>query len=72
MKTLEKVGLLDDSTRKQFHFSEITVGPKRSQKKQDLEAQCQLWTNPSMETKSMNERVYRVRVSQIVWLRLCF
>ena len=62
--SLKKVALLDDASRKHFCLACITVGPKRSQKSQELQDHCQEWDNPSFcAAKTANERVYRIKVT---------
>ena len=67
--SLKKVALLDDTSRKHFCLASITVGPKRSQKSQELPAECQEWNNANFTTnKTSNERVYRIKVRVMLTL----
>lgn len=59
---LHAVGLLDDANRSYFHISSISVGPKKTQKYQNLENHCQEWINPDVSNKGQGEYVYRVKV----------
>ncbi|XP_070187827.1 probable helicase with zinc finger domain isoform X2 [Littorina saxatilis] len=59
---LHAVGLLDDANRSYFHISSISVGPKKTQKYQNLETHCQEWTNQDTASKGQGEYVYRVKI----------
>ena len=59
---LHAVGLLDDANRTYFHISSISVGPKKTQKYQNLETHCQEWMNQDTASKGQGEYVYRVKV----------
>jgi hypothetical protein len=62
---MHAVGLWDDANRTYFHISSISVGPKKTQKYQNLENHCQEWVNPDVGNKGQGEYVYRVKVSWI-------
>lgn len=55
--------MLDDTNRTYFYIASISVGPKKTQKYQNLETHCQEWVNPDYTTRHMGEYVYRVKVS---------
>ncbi|PVD39317.1 hypothetical protein C0Q70_01946 [Pomacea canaliculata] len=66
---LHGVALLDDVNRSYFHISSISVGPKKTQKYQNLETHCQEWINQDAVSKSQDninksqgEYVYRVKI----------
>ncbi|XP_046366711.2 probable helicase with zinc finger domain isoform X1 [Haliotis rufescens] len=59
---LHSVALLDDVNRSYFYISSISVGPKKTQKYQNLEHQCQEWINQDTANKGHGEYVYRVKV----------
>ncbi|KAK7502369.1 hypothetical protein BaRGS_00006322, partial [Batillaria attramentaria] len=59
---LHSVALLDDAYRSYFHISSISVGPKKTQKYQNLENHCQEWINQDTANKSQGEYVYRVKI----------
>ena len=55
--------LLDDATRRHFYIASITIGPKRSQKIQKIDEECQEWLNPYFASGQTNsEKVYRIKV----------
>ncbi|XP_041363275.1 probable helicase with zinc finger domain [Gigantopelta aegis] len=59
---LHSVALLDDTNRSYFYVSSISVGPKKTQKYQNLENQCQEWINQDTHAKGHGEYVYRIKV----------
>ncbi|KAH9492798.1 hypothetical protein Btru_024739, partial [Bulinus truncatus] len=59
---LHFVALMSDTNRSYFHISSISVGPRKTQKYQNLENQCQEWANQDTQSKSQGEYVYRVKV----------
>lgn len=59
---LHCVALLDDANRSYFHISSISVGPKKTQKYQNLETHCQEWINQDTANKGQGEFVYRVKI----------
>jgi hypothetical protein len=69
---LHRAVLLEQESRKYFHISSVSVGPKRSQRQQTLHDMCQHWQNPatanSATTAAANataaEKVYRIKVRQ--------
>ena len=66
---LHAVGLLDAANRSYFHISSISVGPKKTQKYQNLENHCQEWVNQDTASKGQGEYVYRVKVSETSLIR---
>lgn len=62
-RTLHRVTLLDDTNRTYFYMASISVGPKKTQKYQNLENLCQEWINPDYNTRGTGgEYVYRIKV----------
>ncbi|XP_060071826.1 probable helicase with zinc finger domain [Ylistrum balloti] len=61
-RSLHIVALLDDTYRTYFHIASISVGPKKTQKYQNLETHCQEWENPEYPNISLGEYVYRIKV----------
>ncbi|XP_062616187.1 probable helicase with zinc finger domain isoform X1 [Saccostrea cucullata] len=61
-RSLHRVTLLDDTNRTYFYIASISVGPKKTQKYQNLETHCQEWVNPDYTTRHTGEYVYRVKV----------
>ncbi|OWF45624.1 helicase with zinc finger domain [Mizuhopecten yessoensis] len=61
-RSLHIVALLDDTYRTYFHIASISVGPKKTQKYQNLETHCQEWVNPEYPNVTLGEYVYRVKV----------
>ncbi|KAI8742129.1 helicase with zinc finger domain [Biomphalaria glabrata] len=59
---LHFVALMSDTNRSYFHISSISVGPRKTQKYQNLENQCQEWANQDTQSKGQGEYVYRVKV----------
>ncbi|XP_055954783.1 probable helicase with zinc finger domain [Patella vulgata] len=59
---LHNVCLLDDVNKSYFCISSISVGPKKTQKYQNLENNCQEWTNQDVSVKAHGECVYRIKV----------
>ncbi|XP_012946925.1 probable helicase with zinc finger domain [Aplysia californica] len=59
---LHCVALMMDTHRSYFHISSISVGPRKTQKYQNLENQCQEWINQDTLSKGQGEFVYRVKV----------
>ncbi|XP_059155156.1 probable helicase with zinc finger domain [Physella acuta] len=59
---LHCVALMSDTNRSYFHVSSISVGPRKTQKYQNLEPQCQEWVNQDTQSKGQGEYVYRVKV----------
>ncbi|XP_033744648.1 probable helicase with zinc finger domain [Pecten maximus] len=61
-RSLHIVALLDDTYRTYFHIASISVGPKKTQKYQNLETLCQEWENPEYPNIPLGEYVYRIKV----------
>ena len=59
---LHCVALMLDTNRSYFHVSSISVGPRKTQKYQNLENMCQEWVNQDIQGKGQGEYVYRVKV----------
>ena len=65
---LHSVILLDDSSRLFFRISSISVGPRKSQKHQNIENPCQEWVNyeayqmKNISSANAVENVYRIKV----------
>ena len=59
---LHRVTLLDDTNRIYFYIASVSVGPKKTQKYQNIENNCQEWVSPDYN-KSAAEHVYRIKVS---------
>ncbi|XP_076449410.1 putative helicase with zinc finger domain [Babylonia areolata] len=59
---MHAVGLMDAANRTYFHISSISVGPKKTQKYQNLENHCQEWVNQDTANKGQGEYVYRVKI----------
>ncbi|GFS08344.1 helicase with zinc finger domain 2 [Elysia marginata] len=59
---LHCVALMLDTNRSYFHISSISVGPRKTQKYQNLENMCQEWVNQDTHSKGQGEYVYRVKV----------
>lgn len=57
-----RVVLLDEAVSNYFYISSISVGPKKTQKYQNLENHCQEWKNPEITINRPGEYVYRVKV----------
>ena len=57
-----RVVLLDEAGSNYFYISSISVGPKKTQKYQNLENSCQEWKNPDITINRPGEYVYRVKV----------
>jgi len=63
------VVLLDEAVSNYFYVSSISVGPKKTQKYQNLETHCQEWKNPEITINRPGEYVYRVKVSvDVLWI----
>lgn len=60
--SLHCVALMQDTNRSYFHISSISVGPRKTQKYQNLENMCQEWVNQDIHSKGQGEYVYRVKV----------
>ncbi|XP_052069643.1 probable helicase with zinc finger domain [Mytilus californianus] len=58
---LHRVTLLDDTNRIYFYIASVSVGPKKTQKYQNIENNCQEWVSPDYN-KSAAEHVYRIKV----------
>ena len=59
---LHSIALLDDTNRSYFYVSSISVGPKKTQKYQNIDSQCQEWINQDTQSKGHGEYVYRIKV----------
>uniref|UniRef100_A0A0B7B1B5 C3H1-type domain-containing protein n=1 Tax=Arion vulgaris TaxID=1028688 RepID=A0A0B7B1B5_9EUPU len=59
---LHCVALMLDTNRSYFHIVSISVGPRKTQKYQNLENQCQEWVNQDTQNKGQGEYVYRVKI----------
>ncbi|CAG5131356.1 unnamed protein product [Candidula unifasciata] len=59
---LQGVALMSDTHRSYFHIASISVGPRKTQKYQNLENQCQEWVNQDTQSKGQGEYVYRVKI----------
>ena len=64
-----RVVLLDEAGSNYFYISSISVGPKKTQKYQNLENCCQEWKNPDITINRPGEYVYRVKVTYTGQLR---
>lgn len=58
---LHRVTLLDDTNRIYFYIASVSVGPKKTQKYQNIENNCQEWVSPDYN-KTAAEHVYRIKV----------